>query len=195
MLTWYGRLKRIKNIISKEHPAACCEASEFKSHFVVVDKREGRDEAAFSVPFWMCVCSGAQSCLTLGDPVDCSPPGFSVHGILQARTLGWVTMPSSRASSDLGIKLLSPVHWQADSLPPEPPRKSLYWAILPLSSWALSNQEQWGVGSNFWKDWLGDPKTDWKCSRCSPYMNNECHSRYLLWIVGKHFFFLIKKKH
>ena len=122
-------------------------------------------------------------------PHDCSPPGSSVHGILQARTLGWVTMPSYRASSDLGIKLLSPVHWQADSLPPEPPRKSLYWAILPLSSWALSNQEQWGVGSNFWKDWLGDPKTDWKCSRCSPYMNNECHSRYLLWIVGKHFFF------
>ena len=39
------------------------------------------------------------SCLTLCDPVDCSPPGVSVHGILQARILEWVAMPSSRGSS------------------------------------------------------------------------------------------------
>ena len=32
----------------------------------------------------------AQSCLTLCDPMDCSPPGSSVHGILQARILEWV---------------------------------------------------------------------------------------------------------
>ena len=41
----------------------------------------------------------AQSCLTLCDPVDCSPPGFSVHGILQARILKWVTISFSRGSS------------------------------------------------------------------------------------------------
>ena len=40
-----------------------------------------------------------QSCPTLCDPTDYSPPGSSVHGILQARTLEWVAMPSSRASS------------------------------------------------------------------------------------------------
>ena len=40
-----------------------------------------------------------QSCLTLCDPMDCSPPGFSVHGIMQARILEWVAMPSSRGSS------------------------------------------------------------------------------------------------
>ena len=33
------------------------------------------------------------------DPVDCSPPGSSIHGILQARILEWVAMPSSRGSS------------------------------------------------------------------------------------------------
>ena len=33
-----------------------------------------------------------QSCPTLCDPMDCSPPGFSVHGILQARTLEWVAI-------------------------------------------------------------------------------------------------------
>ena len=36
----------------------------------------------------------AQSCPTLCDPMDCSPPGSSVHEILQARILEWVTMPS-----------------------------------------------------------------------------------------------------
>ena len=40
-----------------------------------------------------------QPCPTLCNPVDCSPPGFSVHGILQARILEWVAMPSSRGSS------------------------------------------------------------------------------------------------
>ena len=34
----------------------------------------------------------SQSCLTLSDPMDCSLPGFSVHGILQARTLEWVAI-------------------------------------------------------------------------------------------------------
>ena len=36
-----------------------------------------------------------QSCLTLWDPMDCSPPGSSVHGILQARVLEWVATPIS----------------------------------------------------------------------------------------------------
>ena len=37
-----------------------------------------------------------QLCLTLGNPMDCSPPGSSVHGILQARKLEWAAMLSSR---------------------------------------------------------------------------------------------------
>ena len=41
----------------------------------------------------------AQSCPTLCDPTDCSPPGSSVHGVSQARILEWVAMPSSRESS------------------------------------------------------------------------------------------------
>ena len=41
----------------------------------------------------------AQSCPTLCNHMDRSPPGSSVHGILQARTLEWVAMPSSRGSS------------------------------------------------------------------------------------------------
>ena len=40
-----------------------------------------------------------QLCLTICDPMDCSPPGSSVHGILQARTLEWVAVSFSRRSS------------------------------------------------------------------------------------------------
>ena len=42
-----------------------------------------------------------QSCLTLYDLMDCSPPGSSVHGILQAKILEWVAIPFSRGSSQL----------------------------------------------------------------------------------------------
>ena len=42
-----------------------------------------------------------QLCPTLCNPMDCSPPGSSVHGILQARIVEWVAMPSSRESSRL----------------------------------------------------------------------------------------------
>ena len=57
-----------------------------------------------------------QSCLTLCDPMDCSPPGSSVHGILQERILEWVAISSSRD------RTRSPA-LQADSLPSEPPGK------------------------------------------------------------------------
>ena len=46
----------------------------------------------------MCM-SVTQSCLTLGDPVDCSLPVSSVHRVLQARILEWVVIPFSRGSS------------------------------------------------------------------------------------------------
>ena len=47
----------------------------------------------------MPACLVVQSCPTLSDPMDCSSPGSSVHGILQARVLEWGAMPSPRGSS------------------------------------------------------------------------------------------------
>ena len=49
-----------------------------------------------------------QSCPTLCDPMDCNPPGSSVHGILQARILEWVAIPFSRNLPNPGIKAWSP---------------------------------------------------------------------------------------
>ena len=47
----------------------------------------------------MCCAEPLQSCPALCDLTDCSPPGSSLHGILQANILEWVTIPSSRGSS------------------------------------------------------------------------------------------------
>ena len=44
-------------------------------------------------------CLITKSCLILCDPMDCSPPGSSVHGISQARVLEWVAISFSRGSS------------------------------------------------------------------------------------------------
>jgi len=49
-----------------------------------------------------------QSCPTLCNPVDCSPPGSSVRGVSQTRLLEWVAMPFSRDLPDPGIKPASP---------------------------------------------------------------------------------------
>ena len=55
-----------------------------------------------SSPLPLCcavLCLVAQLCLTLCDPMDCSPLGSSVHEVSQARLLEWVALPSSRGSS------------------------------------------------------------------------------------------------
>ena len=57
--------------------------------------------------FLVCVLV-AQSCLTLCDPMDCSLPGSSVHGTLQARMVEWVAFPSPGDLPDPGIGPGSP---------------------------------------------------------------------------------------
>ena len=56
-----------------------------------------------------CGCLVAESSPTLFDPMDYSLPGSSDHGILQARILQWVAIPSSRGPSLPGRNLASPV--------------------------------------------------------------------------------------
>ena len=50
-------------------------------------------------PNLLCACLVIRSCLTLCNPMDCSPPSSSVHGIFLAKILEWVTISSSRESS------------------------------------------------------------------------------------------------
>ena len=65
----------------------------------------------------------------LFEPMDCSPPGSSVHGILQARTLQRVASSLSRDLPDPGIKPGSPT-LQADSSLSEPPGKPIHSTAL-----------------------------------------------------------------
>ena len=51
-------------------------------------------QSRYDCVFWV-----TQWCLTLCNPIDCSPPGSSSHGFLQARILEWVAIPFSRGSS------------------------------------------------------------------------------------------------
>ena len=71
------------------------------------------------------VCLVAQSCLTLCDTVDYSPPGSSVHGVFQVKTLEWVAISSSRGSSRLRDQtLVSCVSCIAGRPLPTEPRES-----------------------------------------------------------------------
>ena len=67
-------------------------------------------------------------CLTLCNPMDCSPPVSFVHGMLQARILEWVARPFSGGiflTQRLSPHLLHLQHWQAGSLTLAPPGKPL----------------------------------------------------------------------
>ena len=63
-----------------------------------------------------------QSCLTLCDPMDHSPPGSSVHRILQASILEWLALSSSRGSSSIRDQthISCLLHWQSGFLPADP---------------------------------------------------------------------------
>ena len=63
-----------------------------------------------------------QSCLTLCDPMGCSLPGFSVHGIFQAMSWSGLPFPSPGDLPNPGIEAGSPALW-TDALPSEPPEQ------------------------------------------------------------------------
>ena len=67
-------------------------------------------------PLICCYCSVAKSCPTLWDPIDCSKPGSSVHGVLQATILQWVCHFLKGIFPDQGLNPCL-LHWQGDSLP------------------------------------------------------------------------------
>ena len=94
-------------------------------------------------PGFLFVCVHAkslQSCPTLCDPMDCSLPGSSSHGILQARILEWVAMPFSRASfQPRDGSCIFPVCWKWKSLS----RVWLFATPWTLQSKEFSRPEYW----------------------------------------------------
>ena len=122
-----------KKIILKRIPQTShCQRSllfkKVKIHPAIINKIETRFNWAIICPcVWVCD-KLLQPSLTLWDPMDCSSPGSSVHGILQPRILEQVAIPSSRRSSWPRNQTcvscpLSLLHRQVGSLPLGPPRK------------------------------------------------------------------------
>ena len=92
----------------------------------------------------MCVLS-LQSYPTLCNPVDCSPPGSSAHGVLQARILEWVAISSSRGSSQprdwTHVFCISYIgRWILTTLPPGKPRMTV-WFCNSTSGYILKSSE------------------------------------------------------
>ena len=111
----------------------------FILHFfpIIIDlgiMRQGLQNQVY-VSLLLCCCLIAQSCLTLCNPKDCSPPGPSVHGIFQARTLEWVVISFL---PNPGIKPGSP------ALTAGPPGKPFTWDFLSmrLSYFLQKNQKK-----------------------------------------------------
>ena len=92
-----------------------------------------------------------QSCPTLCDPIDRSPPGSPIPGILQARTLGWVAISFSNAWKwKVKVKSLSPVQllatpWTAAHQAPQFMgfSRQEYWSGVPLPSPKLHTSTLW----------------------------------------------------
>ena len=99
----------------------------------------------------LCVCSVTQSCLSLCELMDCSPPASSTYEIFQARILEWVAISIPGDLSDLGIEPTSPVSpaLAGGFFTTEPPRKP-YRKELPgpkcRSCWGWRLWLSWSQG-------------------------------------------------
>ena len=98
--------------------------SKYKSHFHIKDVSKLSAVAA--------AATSLQSCLTLRDPIDSSPPGSPVPGILQARALEWVAisflMKVKEESDNAGLKLSI--------------QKTKTMVSCPITSWQIEG-EKW----------------------------------------------------
>ena len=116
---------------------------------------------------WLCVCSIAQSRLTLSDAMDCNPVGSSVHEISQARIVEWLANPTPGDPSDPGSEPRSPV--------------------FPVSAGGFFTTDSPGKPS-FVPYSYPNPSTqvDSKINKSPFYPNVICHYHMSLIIRGKH---------
>ena len=96
----------------------------WRSSYLQIFFNKHKPHTAWSVAGWIYGYVHAElcrSCLTLCDPMDYSPPGFSVHGILQVRILKWVAVSSSMGSS--WPRNRTHISWVSSIVRQVPPRK------------------------------------------------------------------------
>ena len=89
---------------------------------------------------WLAACVRAkllQSCPTLCNPMDHSPPGSSAQGILQARILEWVALPFSRDLPDPGVK---PASFRSPALAGRSVTTSATWEAQMIGYYGFPNR-------------------------------------------------------
>ena len=99
----------------------CCNLLDDSARHTVNQSK--RCSSVWVYETWPKQCLTPVCCVQLSTaPMDCSLPGFSAHGIFQARTLEWAIISSFRDLPKPGIKpTFHFLHWQAGSLPLMPP--------------------------------------------------------------------------
>ena len=113
---WRSTGLRLKSSMTKSGTQCCCGLLTQLPDFSWVWPSHPKTSCLWWLYFTFHVCLVSKSCLTLCNPMDCSPPGSSVHGIFQARILECVAIFFPRRifpTQGLNLHLL---HWQADSL-------------------------------------------------------------------------------
>ena len=139
----------------------------------------------WAVRVCVCVCVSAQLCPTLCDPMDCSLPGSSVHGISQARILEWVAISSSEGSSQ-------PREWTRVSsiaggfFTTEPPGTfrapgSSCWSMQIYSVlWGHDYNPWWPLDQEIWGVLLED-----NCKNQSSWWGYQLLSEESFWAVAR----------
>ena len=99
MVTSFKRSHAVSATLTAPDPAA---GHHWSTPLLETPRHSSVSQASLGQSFYESESEVAQSCSTLCNPMDYSPPGSSVHRILQARILAWVAISFSRGSSRLG---------------------------------------------------------------------------------------------
>ena len=140
-------------------------------------KQHTMEESSFRWKLAAAAAKSLQPCLTLWDPIDGSPPGSPIPGILQARTLEWVAISFSNAWKwKVKVKLLSRVRLSnpIDCSLPGSSVHGIFWqeywsgVLLPPPRWKLvfDTLESWLLIENILQDFPGGPVAQTLCSQC-----------------------------
>ena len=145
----------------------CLLISWLQSPSAVILELRKTKSATVSPSIFMCAAAAAakllQSCPTLWDPTDSSPPGSTIPGILQARTLEWVAISFSNAWK-----------WKVKV-------KSLSHVWLLVTPWIAAYQAPLSMGFSRQEYWSGLPSPS-PIFMCSFYLNSEIQKSGDIWL-------------
>ena len=141
----------------------------------------------FPSPMMKRESEGAQSCLTLSDPMDGSPPGSSIHGIFQARVLEWGAIAfSTLVAKDCMNQSKKREMWQ----------QSFYSPLV----WSFGGKTRFrrcvGVCLRHWNNTLKRNQSAWWCQPCVAHFWMICqpHSCTAMLVMGMWVKILVLKK-